>query len=370
MSAVLAAEAAPLLLLGSISGRIAGRLGARRTLLACDALWAPVVALIPVLHFAGALSFSLLLVLAFVLGVPWAAHHGAQSAIIPELLGEGVGVAKANAVFQTASRLTYFAGPAVGGLLLALVGAPTVLLIDAATFLVSFLIISASVPASIRPPAAGSSAQGSGWRRLRRDPLLRPILGAGVLSQGAFMAMQAAVPVLAFTEYARSETLAGVLLAAWGGGALTGGLAAYRLVDQLTPVRLMGGAWALQAAPLWLMAFAPEPSLAVAALALSGLGNGLRVPPQFQVITDRIPPSERTRTMTMLSAVVFSGGFLALLMAGPTLEILGTGATFAALAAAQTVAAGLVLRLWNAGGYPGRPAGRTVATQATAQEES
>lgn len=65
MGVVLAAEAAPLALLAIPSGRLAGRLGARRTLLLCDAIWVPVVAAIPLLHFAGALSFPLLVGLAF-----------------------------------------------------------------------------------------------------------------------------------------------------------------------------------------------------------------------------------------------------------------------------------------------------------------
>src|SRR3954469_4900146 len=123
MSVVLAAEAAPLALLALTSGRLAARLGARRTLLACDALWAPATAAIPLLHLAGALSFAMLGALAFVIGIPAGAHFGAQRAIVPELLGENTAdVARANAVFQTASRTTYFAGPAVGGVLLAAAG--------------------------------------------------------------------------------------------------------------------------------------------------------------------------------------------------------------------------------------------------------
>src|SRR5919201_3436055 len=69
MSVVLAAEAAPLALLALVSGRIATRLGARRTMLACHAQWAPAPAAIPRLHYAGALSFPGLVALAFVTGV-------------------------------------------------------------------------------------------------------------------------------------------------------------------------------------------------------------------------------------------------------------------------------------------------------------
>jgi len=87
MTVVLAAEAAPLALLALLSGRMATRLGARRTMLACDALWAPATAAIPLLNAACALSFGRLAALAFVCGIPAGAHFGAQSAIVPELLG-------------------------------------------------------------------------------------------------------------------------------------------------------------------------------------------------------------------------------------------------------------------------------------------
>ena len=136
-------------------------------------MWAPATAAIPLLHHAGALSFGLLLALAFVNGIPWAAHYGAQSALVPELIGSGAArVAKANAVFQTASRTTYLAGPAIGGALLAVIGAPAVLLVDAATFAVSFAIVIAFVPATAAPAAGGEpAALGRGLALLRADPV-------------------------------------------------------------------------------------------------------------------------------------------------------------------------------------------------------
>jgi len=280
MTVVLAAEAAPLALLALVSGRIATRLGARRTMLVCDALWAPATAAIPLLHAAGALSFGLLVALAFVCGIPAGAHFGAQSAIVPELLGEETaGVARVNALFQTASRLTYFAGPAVGGVLLAAAGAPFVMLADAATF-------------------------------------------------------------------------AGVLLGAWGGGAMLGGLVAFRIVDARDPLRLGALAWALQAAPLWLLAAGPSPAVAVAALALSGVGNGIRVPPLFGVMTIRIPAPVRAGTMTVSYSFVFASGFLALLAAGPLLDRAGAAPVFAAVATAQTLAALVVGRVALRGAPP------------------
>ena len=350
MSVVLAAEAAPLALLALVSGRIATRLGARRTMLACDALWAPATAAIPLLHYAGALSFGLLVALAFVTGIPAGAHFGAQSAIVPELLGEETaGVARVNALFQTASRLTYFVGPAVGGALLAVIGAPAVMLVDAGTFAVSFVLVALLVPGR---PTAGGAADGEGEPRLgdglallRRDAVLRPLTFAQFLSQAAFMAMNAAIPVLAFTEYGRDARLAGVLLGVWGGGAMLGGIVAFRIVDAHEPLRLGALAWALQAASLWLLVAAPAPAVAALALAISGLGNGIRVPPLFGVMTVRIPAPLRAGTMTVSYSFVFASGFLALLAAGPLLERHGATPVFGAVAAAQTAAAVIVARI-------------------------
>ncbi|MGH2804027.1 MAG: MFS transporter [Thermoleophilaceae bacterium] len=349
MGFVLAAEAAPLALLGIPSGRLAGRLGARRTLLLCDALWVPVVAAIPVLHFAGALSFPLLLGLAFLSGVPWAARYGSQGALLPEILGEDPAhVAQANAVFQTLSRLTYFLGPAVGGLLLAAVGAPTVLLVDAATFAVSFVVVAAFVrPGAVtdapskRPPSAVTG----GLRFIRGDAVLRQLTVAQGLSQAAFMAMTAAVPVLAFAAYDRNARLAGIMLGVWGAGAMIGGILAFRLVRSRTALRLGAVAWSVQAMPLWLLVITPGPAIALAALAISGVGNGVRVPPIVGVTTSRIPQELRAETLTVSSAIVLTGGFVALLFVGPALDSFGPEAVFGAVAGVQTLAAGLVLKL-------------------------
>src|SRR4029078_10843498 len=58
-----------------------------------------------------------------------------------------------------------FAGPALGGLLIALMGPATVLLIDAGTFLVAFALVALFVPPT--PPSAVTEEDRSPLRRLR-----------------------------------------------------------------------------------------------------------------------------------------------------------------------------------------------------------
>jgi hypothetical protein len=93
------------------------------------------------------------------------------------------------------------------------------------------------------------------------------------------------------------------------------------------------------------MVITPSPGLAIAALLASGVGNGLRVPPIVGVTTTRIPPAMRAETLTVSSAVVLTGGFLALLVVGPALDGLGPEVVFGAIAGFQTLAAALALKL-------------------------
>ena len=98
-----------MLLLGIPGGTVAARLGAKRTLLLTQLLAAPLVALVPLLHYADLLTFPLLLVLVFLIGTLWTPFYAAQATIIPELIGEDERVvARGNAILQGAHRSTYW----------------------------------------------------------------------------------------------------------------------------------------------------------------------------------------------------------------------------------------------------------------------
>ena len=214
---------------------------------------------------------------------------------------------------------------------------------DAISFGISFAIVAAFVTSEGQGGEDEHALSTSGgWAFIRRDPTLRVITGAQMLSQAAFMAMTAAIPALAFAAYDRDAALAGALLGAWGGGAMLGGVIAFRLVASRDPLRLGAAAWLLQAVPLWAMVASPAPLWAVAAMGLSGLGNGIRVPPIAGVATERIPRALRPETLTVSSALVLGAGFAGLLVTAPAIDVLGATAVFGGLAAVQSVAAGLI----------------------------
>ena len=161
MTLVMIAELAGFAVAGLFAGSFVQRLGARSSMLVADAARAPLMMLVPVLHWSGHLTLAALVLLALMLGLLGAPYFTAQKVILPELIGEDERVmSQANALFQGAIRFTLLLGPPLGGVLIGLIGAAEVLVVDAATYLVSFALVALFVPAS-KPVAEEEDSGGS-----------------------------------------------------------------------------------------------------------------------------------------------------------------------------------------------------------------
>ena len=156
MSLVLAAEILPMALLGIPSGSVVEKLGGRTTMLVADFARAPIMASIPLLYAADVLSFPLLLGLVALLGSFMPPYFAAQRIVLPELVGEDERtISQGSSMIEGGMAFSALFGPALAGLLIPLIGAPNVLYVDAATFLVSFLLVVTLVPKRkpLRAPA-------------------------------------------------------------------------------------------------------------------------------------------------------------------------------------------------------------------------
>jgi MFS family permease len=135
-------ETLPLFLGSFFGGVLVDGLGHKRSSVVADLASGTTLAVVPLLHALGALPFELLLGLVFVgafLDAPGAAAH---QALLPEAAEEaGAGLERAFAAYQTICSLAGVVGPVVGGALVAVVGATGVLLVDAATFAFSAVVI-------------------------------------------------------------------------------------------------------------------------------------------------------------------------------------------------------------------------------------
>jgi predicted MFS family arabinose efflux permease len=345
MTFVMAAEIIGLGLFGLPGGKVLGRLGARRAMLLCDAIRAPVMAAVPLLHWAGGLSFTVLLGIAFLVGAFSAPYFAAQKLILPELLGEDERrVSEANALFQGATRGTLLLGPVLAGILIGAIGAPSVLLVDAATYVVSVLLVAGFVPQRERVTAeAAGPGVLEGLRFIARDPLLRRWRFAIAVGDAGWTAFFATVPVLVVARFGADARVAGWLFASFGVGALLGNVIAYRfLLKRVEGLTLIAAAVMGQALPLWLLPLPVPAAVLSGALVLSGIANGLVNPSLHTIMTLRVPPALRPTVMTSMMLVWALANPLGLLGAGPVLDSAGPEPVLIGFAAVQTAMTALV----------------------------
>jgi MFS family permease len=329
----------PMALFGIPSGSLVGRLGARTTMLASDALRVPLIVLVPILHWTGSLSFGLLLAIVFLLGVFNAPYISAQRSIIPELFGDDEKtVAKASGLFGAATQLPIVIGPAIAGVLIAVFGAPALLVVDGGTFLFAFVVVLALVRAGRRVPG-DDEYRGvlAGVRYLAKDPLLGPMTLTLVLIDGAAGAIAVAVPLLAFTRYHRDPHIAGWIFTSFGIGALAGSVIVVKLLDRVSPLKLASIGIVCATFPLWVVALDVSWPVACVAVASCGICVPSVNAPLMGILTTRPPAALRARVLTTVLTASGLGSPLGRTAVGPIYRAAGNGGVWILIAGGLSI---------------------------------
>ncbi|MER5501974.1 MFS transporter [Streptomyces sp. NPDC002561] len=358
MGIVMAAQMIAVAVFGVMGASLAGRLGPRRVMLVADFTRGPLVALVPLLHHADLLPLPVFMLLLFAIGSFYAPYTASQQTLLPSLVGDDeTRLSRANATLQGATRFTVLLGPPVAGLLIAWLGASTVLCLDAASYMASALLLRHGLPRGIVLSAGRTRHRlHDALRILWRDKLLGDWTIAQILGETTWQALFAMLPVLALLHYGGSSALAGVLLGAFGGGALLGTLLVGRALKRVSATRLavcgrLGQTAAFAALPLPL-----GPAGLTAVLAVAGLLNGLSNAPMIAVRTTRIPAPLRSATLTVIAAAGLTGGTLGLVGAGTAAESLSASTVFTVLAVLQILAGAFFVRGAVRGRRPPAPA--------------
>jgi MFS family permease len=138
---VFAAAVVPQVLLMAVAGAVADRFGRRRVMLGADALRCAAQASLAGVVFAGRPALWVFVLLASLVGTGEAFFTPALDALTVEIAPRDQ-LGNANALFGLATSATRIAGPALGGLLVALTGPGTVVAADAASYAVSVFALS------------------------------------------------------------------------------------------------------------------------------------------------------------------------------------------------------------------------------------
>jgi MFS family permease len=350
MGVVLAAEYAGLTLLGLAGARLATYTGPRRLMLSADLTRAALIAAIPLLYWAGALSFPVILIIGVFIGGFFPAYQASSQLIVASLTGgDQVQLTRLGGLLSAVNESASFAGPAVAGVLIAALGPAPVLLIDASSYLCAFALVGVLARGTGPAGPGGKDASAlAGLKFLWRSRRMRLLIaGVGLLS-AAFTAMVATIPVLALHHGGAPE--AGWLLAAYGAGSVAGGLISSRArraggrTATLAVTGLAAAAWGLAVpGPVWLWGLA---------IAATGVATGLYYPRFFAAMTTATPEDLRAQVLASVTIAISAPGPLGFLAAG----LISQHSAFASrllVGATATVAAAIIVLSPRASSAPG-----------------
>lgn len=340
MAVVLAVESASMAFFGFALGNVVTKLGPRRTMLLADGVRAPLVAVIPILHWADALSFPVLLVIVAAISALITPSFASKAALLPDLVGDDeTRLTEANALLQGAGRLTLLLGPPLGGVLIALIGATTVLFIDALTFVAGFVLVATFVRGRWEPEQHEDRGLAAGIRFILRDRLLRAWASVVVISDALWLGLFAALPVLVIERYGEHPEIVGLAWGAWGGGAVLGSVVAFRYVASFDRLLVSSFGELAMIVPLWLLLVDGPPLMLAGLMLASGFANGLVNAPIHTIVQLRTPRALRQKVWSAVVAGSAVIGPVVLLLAGPSLERVGLEETLLAIVLVQTVCA-------------------------------
>ncbi len=250
-----AAELVPGFAVGLVAGAWVDRLARRPILIGTDLGRAALLVTVPVAALAGVLSLGQLYVVAAVASVLTVCFDVAYQSYLPSLVRREE-LVEGNSKLTAAASVAEVTAFGSGGWLVQWLSGPITILLDAASFVWSALLV-ARIRTPKPPPAPSPEAPnlrreiGEGLRLVAGDPVLRALAGSNAVVNFGYRVVGTVFLLYVNQELGFGPGILGLIFALGGAGSLLGALAAGRLSR-----------------------FGAGPTM-IAALALTGVGQGL-----------------------------------------------------------------------------------------------
>jgi MFS family permease len=308
------AEMAPYVVAKAAAGPWIDRLGPRRVCIGADLVSVLVVGAIPALHALGLLTFPALLAIVAAAGAVRGPSDAARHALVPQVVAAaGVPLERATGLGGAVERLASTLGAALGGVLVAALGA-TAVAVNAACFGVAAAVLALALPPDVRRPATRSGRGAyraelrDGWRFLRGDSVLLAIVMM-ISVTNLLDAAYASVLVPVWAEQSGGGALAmGALFATFSGAAVLGSVVAAAWAHRLPRRTTYLVAFLLGGLPRFAVLALDSPLVAVLVVAVvGGFACGFVNPILGAVIFERIPAHLVGRVTALTSALSWAG---------------------------------------------------------------
>jgi MFS family permease len=338
----------------ALSG-LADRLPRRQVMVACDVARTVLVCLMALvsLKAAPAVGLWVMVALLFLVTLLDSPFKSARSAMLPDVL-PGERYVLGIAVTQTTIQIGMAAGFALGGLVVAVTGVRTALLLDAATFAISAGL--ARFWVRQRPAATDKAADGpsqlaeiaAGVRLVFGDRTLRTLMLLGWLVAFYVVPMGLAAPYAASFHTSLAIPIStGLVFAAGPFGTAVGAVLFGRLVPQAWRQRLMGPLAIAACGLLALLWLKPELVAALLIVAGSGACASYQLAANAAFVAV-VPPERRGQAFGLANGgmqvtqglwIILAGAAASSNAISPATAIATSGGLGAVLAAALAISA-------------------------------
>lgn len=322
----------PFMVGGLYGGVIADRIDNRRVLMCSQTLSMCVAASLAAVAFGGVDHLWLLYVLATGSGIALIFDNPSKHALIYQLVRREdlPNAISLNVSLQNSAKIV---GPAIGGILIAAVGAGWCFVVNACSFLAVLAALVLMRAAELFPRKRGQRQGGlqalrEGVAYARGSRLLLSIMGLGVvLGLFGFSSMRTLLSVLARDTLHGGPRVFGALFAAYGAGAVAGALAGAAFSH--TGRRMLIGGALLFSAPILALAPVRVAEVAAVLLFVAGAGWATWSAQALAQVQLAAPDQLRGRVISLYTYTVIASAPLGALLGGWLAEAGGTKLAFA-----------------------------------------
>lgn len=326
-------------------GVIADRIPRRKLMLITQSFMMLLAFVLAGFSFSNLVQPWHIILLALALGVANAFDAPARQAFIFEMV-EREDLTNAIALNSSMFNLATVAGPAIGGIVYALVGPAWCFTLNGLSFLA---VIAALMLMRLKPFVAPNRATAAlddlkeGLRYIRANPAIRTLIGAAAVISLFGLAYMTLIPAWAVTVLGGDETTNGWLQSARGLGALSGAL----MIASLGRITYKGKLLAIGmfVFPSLLLLFAAARWLPLSLLALVGVGWGFMILFNMAntLIQTLVSDELRGRVVSVYTLNFFGLMPLGALLAGGVAEVIGEPLT---IILSALISLGFAIFLW------------------------
>lgn len=337
----------PIMVFSVVSGAIADNFNRRRVMLTAQVYMLVVSLTLTLAAWMGLMTPWLLLGFTFLIGCGTALNNPSWQASVGDIVPRA-DLPAAVALNSVGFNLTRSVGPAIGGLIVATAGAAAAFAVNALSYLALIAVLvrwKPRLPVSTLPRETLGTAMLAGLRYVAMSPSILTVMGRSFVFGFTAIAVLALLPLVARNLVAGGPLVYGVLLGAFGVGAVGGAFLGARLRTRLTSEVIVRLAFLGFAICATLAAASPTAWITALGLLIGGASWILALSLFNTTVQLSAPRWVLGRALSLYQMAAFGGMALGSWTWGLVAESHGASTALVAAAAAMLGGAALGLRV-------------------------